>query len=85
MKKILAIVLFSAALAAQASSPNSNDDVKGTLTKIDGAFYVVKDPEGAEHRLHFDATTQKKGEVKEGDKVELHVKDGHVIMIEAHK
>ncbi len=85
MKKILAIALFSAALAAQASSPLSGDEIKGTLTKIDGEFYVVKDPGGEERRLHFDATTKKKGEVKEGDKVEVHVKDGHVIMIEAHK
>ena len=51
--------------------------VKGTLTKIDGANYLVKDDKGAEHKIHFDNTTKKTGEVKEGAKVEVDEDKGH--------
>lgn len=61
------------------------DEIKGTLQKIDGEFYVVKDAQGNEHRAHFDKTTKKKGDIKEGQMVELYVDNGHVTEIEAKK
>ncbi|HET6465119.1 MAG TPA: hypothetical protein VFH55_05850 [Nitrospiria bacterium] len=53
--------------------------ISGDLTKIDekGSFYFVKDKKGKEHKIHFDNTTQKTGEVKVGDMVEVDVAKGH--------
>jgi hypothetical protein len=45
--------------------------IQGELTKIDGSFYVVKDKDGKEHRIHFDSTTQKTGDVKAGANVKV--------------
>jgi hypothetical protein len=53
--------------------------VSGTLDKIDekGSFYFVKDAKGKEHKIHFDNTTQKTGDVKAGTKVEVDVQKNH--------
>jgi hypothetical protein len=51
--------------------------VTGELTKIDGSFYVVKDKDGKEHRIHFDNSTQKTGDVKAGANVEVDDANGH--------
>ena len=51
--------------------------VMGELTKIDGSFYVVKDKDGKEYRIHFDNSTQKTGEVKAGVHVEVDDANGH--------
>lgn len=53
--------------------------ISGDLTKIDdkGSFYFVKDKQGKEHKIHFDKTTQKTGEVKVGEMVEVDVAKGH--------
>ena len=51
--------------------------VMGELTKIDGSFYVVKDKDGKEHKIHFDNTTQKTGDVKAGAHVEVDDANGH--------
>jgi hypothetical protein len=53
--------------------------VSGTLDKIDdkGSFYFVKDAKGKEHKIHFDNTTQKTGDVKAGTHVEVDVDKGH--------
>ena len=53
--------------------------VKGTLEKIDeqGSFYLVKDSKGKEHKIHFDNTTKKTGDVKAGAHVEVDVKKNH--------
>ncbi|HUK57376.1 MAG TPA: hypothetical protein VLY20_12035 [Nitrospiria bacterium] len=57
--------------------------VTGELTKIDGSFYVVKEKNGTEHRIHFDDSTQKTGEIKAGAKVEVDDANGHAKSIKA--
>ncbi|HTN43902.1 MAG TPA: hypothetical protein VMN77_08930 [Nitrospiria bacterium] len=57
--------------------------VTGELTKIDGSFYVVKDKEGKEHRIHFDNSTQKTGDIKAGANVEVDDANGHAKSIKA--
>jgi len=51
--------------------------VSGELTKVDGSFYVVKDKDGKEHKIHFDNTTVKTGDVKAGAKVDVDEANGH--------
>lgn len=51
--------------------------VMGELTKIDGSFYVVKDKDGKEHKIHFNNTTQKTGDIKAGAHVEVDDANGH--------
>ena len=58
------------------------DAVKGTLMKIDGEYYVVKDTDGKQHRLHVDKST-KLDKVVEGDMVKAYVTDkGHVTTLQ---
>ena len=58
------------------------DAVKGTLMKIDGEYYVVKDNDGKQHRLHVDKST-KLDKVVEGDMVKAFVTDqGHVTTLQ---
>lgn len=88
MKKFLTIALLTGSLAAFSglTLAAGNEEIKGTVTKIEGDFYVVKDQAGNEHRAHVDKTTKMKGNVKEGSTVELHVnKSGHATEIEAAK
>ena len=49
--------------------------VKGDLLKVDGDFYVVKDPAGKEIRLHVDKTSKLDGAFKAGDKIEAQATD----------
>ncbi len=52
--------------------------VQGTLIKIDGPFYVIKDISGKEQRVHVDKNTTIIGKVQPGSKVIAEVtKDGH--------
>jgi hypothetical protein len=53
--------------------------VSGTLEKIDDKthHYVVKDDKGKSHKIHYDDTTQKTGDLKAGAKVEVDVKKNH--------
>jgi len=51
--------------------------VSGELTKIDGPFYVVKDKDGKEHRIHFNDSTMKTGDIKAGAQVEVDDDNGH--------
>lgn len=84
MKRLLAAI----ALATLFSAPSVADEkgiyreIKGTLTKIDGNYYVVTDGSAREHRYQFDATTEKEGDIKEGAKVEIYVDRDHVAKIE---
>lgn len=83
MKKQLTSLLLVSGLAFSGFA--MAEEIKGTLQKIDGEFYVVKDAQGTEHRAHFDKTTKKKGDVAEGAMVELKVDNGHVTEIEVEK
>ncbi|MBI4714679.1 MAG: hypothetical protein HY760_01815 [Nitrospirae bacterium] len=57
--------------------------IQGTLMKIDGPFYVVKDDKGMEHRIHYNESTKKEGEIKEGAKVAVDEAKGHANSIKA--
>jgi hypothetical protein len=53
--------------------------VSGKVEKIDdkGSFYFVKDAKGKTHKIHFDHSTQKTGDIKTGEQVEVDVQKGH--------
>ena len=52
--------------------------LKGDVLKIEGEYYVLKDPTGMEVRLHVDHTSQLDSDLKAGDKIEAQVTDkGH--------
>ena len=86
MKNFLASLLLALGLLAFSGLALADDGIKGTLVKIDGAFYVVKDASGKEHRGHFNDTTKKEGDVKEGAMVEIYIDEsGHTTRIEVKK
>ena len=68
---IMAVVILSFVVPSWAGT------VTGTLAKIDGEFYIVKDKDGKEHKIHFDNTSKKTGEVKAGAQVEVDEENGH--------
>jgi hypothetical protein len=76
MKKILLSLVMAVAVLSFVSLSWAGM-VMGELTKIDGSFYVVKDKDGKEHRIHFNESTQKTGDVKAGAHVEVDVDAGH--------
>jgi hypothetical protein len=60
----------------------TKDAVKGTLMKIDGEYYVIKNNDGEQVRLHVDKST-KLDKVVEGDKVKAYVTEkGHVTTLQ---
>ena len=76
MKRILLGLIMAVAVLSFVSMSWAGM-VSGELTKIDGSFYVVKDKDGKEHRIHSDNTTQKTGDVKAGAQVEVDEANGH--------
>ncbi len=57
--------------------------IQGELLRVQDELYVVKDASGQEVALHVDRSTQKTGEVKEGDSIKAEVtQDGHVLKLE---
>ncbi len=60
----------------------TKDTIKGTLMRVDGEYYWVKDTDGKEVRLHVDAST-KLDKVVKGDKVKAYVTDqGHTTTLQ---
>ena len=60
----------------------TKDTVKGTLMRIDGEYYWVKDHDGKEVRLHVDAST-KLDKVVKGDRVKAYVtENGHTTTLQ---
>jgi uncharacterized protein YjdB len=60
----------------------TKDAVTGTLMKIDGEQYVVRDKDGKLIRMHVDKST-KLDKVIEGDKVKAYVtEDGHTTTLQ---
>lgn len=51
-----------------------NDAVKGTLMKMDGEYYSIKDNDGKETRIHIDQRT-KLDKVVVGDHVKAYITD----------
>lgn len=84
MKKVL-LSLLVAFVVLSFVSMGWAGMVSGDLVKIDGSFYVVKDKDGKEHRVHFNETTKKEGDVKAGAKVEVDNQGGHAASIKVIK
>lgn len=60
----------------------TKDAVTGTLMKVDGEYYMIKDSDGKQHRLHVDKST-KLDKVVEGDMVKAYTTDqGHVTTLQ---
>ena len=60
----------------------TKDAVTGTLLSHDGEYYVIKDNDGVQHRVHVDKST-KLDKVVEGDLVKAYVTDqGHVTTLQ---
>ncbi|MEO6306773.1 MAG: hypothetical protein ABIO96_04770 [Nitrospiraceae bacterium] len=63
----------------------TKDTVKGTLMRVDGEYYWVKDTDGKEIRLHVDAST-KLDKVMQGDKIKAYITDtGHTTTLQRDK
>lgn len=76
MKRILFSLVMAVAVLSFVSMGWAGM-VMGELTKIDGSFYVVKDKDGKEHRIHFNDSTKKMGDIKAGAQVEVDDANGH--------
>jgi hypothetical protein len=60
----------------------TKDTVKGTLMRMDGEYYWVKNTDGKEIRLHVDAST-KLDKVVKGDRVKAYITDqGHATTLQ---
>lgn len=60
----------------------TKDTIKGTLMKIEGEYYVIKDDDGKQHRIHVDKST-KLDKVVAGDLVKAYVTDqGHTTTLQ---
>jgi hypothetical protein len=56
--------------------------IKGQVLSVEGENYSVKRQDGKEVRLHIDDTTQKTGNIRQGDRIEAEVNDqNHVLSI----
>ena len=60
--------------------------ITGEVLRIEGENYFVKGQDGKEVRLHTDATTQKTGNIRQGDLIEAEVNDqNHALSIRSAK
>ena len=60
----------------------TKDTVKGTLMKMDGEYYWIKDTDGKETKIHVDKST-KLDKVVVGDKVKSYITDkGHATTLQ---
>ncbi len=60
----------------------TKDAVTGTLMKIEGEYFSIKDSDGKQVKLHVDKST-KLDKVVEGDKVKAYMTDkGHVTTLQ---
>ena len=60
----------------------TKDTVKGTLMKIDGEYYWIKDSDGKEIKIHVDKST-KLDKVVEGDHVKAYITEkGHTTTLQ---
>ncbi len=56
--------------------------VKGEVLRVEGENYFVKGQDGKEVRLHTDQTTEKMGNIQQGDRIEAKVNEqNHVLSI----
>ena len=60
----------------------TKDTIKGTLMKMDGEYYSIKDADGKESKIHVDKST-KLDKVVVGDKVKAYITDkGHATTLQ---
>ena len=60
----------------------TKDTVKGTLLKVDGPYYWIKDNDAKEIKVHVDKST-KMDKVKVGDLVKAYINDqGHTTTLQ---
>jgi hypothetical protein len=56
--------------------------ITGEVLRVEGENYFVKGQDGKEVRLHTDDTTQKIGNIRQGDRIEADVNDqNHALSI----
>ncbi len=77
------ILLLNVSHAAAMQAPNDlthNRTIMGDVTRVEYAYYFVKEKDGSEVRLHADKTTLMLGQLKQGDRVEAEVTEqNHVL------
>lgn len=92
---VMAIAVFCGVGLAQAANPMGDkeatpsigeritkDTVKGTLMKMDGEYYTIKDNDGKETKIHVDKST-KMDKVMVGDHVKAYITDkGHTTTLQ---
>lgn len=84
MKKgIIFGTLLLALVAFVGTGFAGNQTIDGSLVKIDGAMYTVKNDKGDEKTIHVDPkSTKKTGDLKTGTKVQAEVdSSGHALWI----
>ena len=60
--------------------------ITGEVLRVEGENYFVKGQDGKEVRLHTDDTTQKIGNIRQGDRIEAEVNDqNHALSIRSAK
>lgn len=60
----------------------TKDTIKGTLMKMDGEYYSIKDTDGKESKIHVDMST-KLDKIVVGDRVKAYITDrGHATTLQ---
>lgn len=60
----------------------TKDTIKGTLMKMDGEYYTIKEKDGTQTRIHVDRST-KMDKVVVGDQIKAYVTDeGHTTTLQ---
>jgi hypothetical protein len=59
----------------EGSDSTGGKTIEGEVLRVEGDSYFVKGQDGKEVRLHTDQTTQKTGNIKQGDRIEAKVSD----------
>lgn len=85
-KQIAAMVVALSMMSVSGLALSDGKGIEGTVTKIEGEFYYVKDKAGKEVKGHFNDKTKKVGDIKVGAMVEIYIDDkGHTTEIKEHK
>ena len=66
---------MKAGLKGEQDTLKDGRTIEGEVLRVEGENYFVKEQDGKEVRLHTDKTTQKMGEIKQGDRIEAKVND----------
>ena len=62
------------------------DTIKGEVSRVERDTYIIKQYDGKESSLHIDQTTQKTGNIQQGDRIEAKVNDqNHALSIRQEK